>query len=382
MEVMAEMARAGQRAEAIALLHQIYPTMPLSDAERAVDKISRLGGAGGNVARPVAAAPARRTSSCASIGCVGVLVLVIGVAAAGFAVLPAGLTGALQQIIAPAAPSAVPTRAPNKTPTRSPLQVDATAGAKSVATQQAQVTRAVQAATTQEAQAMDTATAAEAAAATVADAATATAEALATAKTISTTTAAWPQLVADNFVDNRLGWPSGPSQDQYFSLNTSVAGKKYVWAVTPKQGAYANGFPASTTPITDFSATVKVKFAQGGQDGNAAFGLSFRHTSSEEYGFFGIDPAGHYRIQLSFGGIATEPITGTTSAIRTQAGQVNQLTVQAVGSDFVFLINNQVVAQTSADAPAGDVGVGVDANDTGKLVQVEFTDFSVHAPKQ
>ena len=397
MAEVVRLARAGQRSEAIALFRQVAPNTSESAAERAVDmfgggagRVGSGGGAGGaGAARagampPAAAAPARRrTSTCSVAGCiVGVLVLAIGISVAGFAALPIGLTGfltsTLQHNLATEVASAVaPAQDLNDTPTRA----FATQGARSTATPRIPLTKTAQAAATQDAQDMATSTA-EAATATVADAASATAEALATASAISTTQSAWPQLIADTFVDNRLGWPVGPSQDDYFSLNTTVQGKKYVWAVTPKQGAYANGFPANTTPLTDFSATVKVKFTQGGQDGNTAFGLTFRHTTSEDYGFFGIDPTGHYRIQMSFGGLATEPITGASSAIHKQTGQINQLTVQAVGSDFVFLVNNQVVAQASADADPGEVGLGVDANDTGKLVQVEFTDFSVHAPKQ
>jgi hypothetical protein len=189
-------------------------------------------------------------------------------------------------------------------------------------------------------------------------------------------------VVSDKFSNNQLGWPVGPSDDDYFSITTTVKSKKFAWAFVPKQSAYANAYPLNPKAYSDFSATVKVKFVQGGEDGNTAVGLVFRHAD-QDYGFFGIDPNGNYRIILAFVGSGVqENQEDKSAAIHTGAGQVNQLTVRAVGADFVFQVNDEVVWQVSQDLPKGDFGLGVDAKDQGDAVSVEFTEYEVHAPKK
>lgn len=51
-----------------------------------------------------------------------------------------------------------------------------------------------------------------------------------------------------------------------------------------------------------------------------------------------------------------------------------------LGSDFVFLINGQQVAQMTADIAPGKIGLGVDAARRADMAQVGFSDFEVHAP--
>jgi ribosomal protein L7/L12 len=278
--------------------------------------------------------------------------------------------------------AAIATRVPNVTPTLSAPQVDATAGAKARSSQQAKSTAAAEATATRAAARAATVTAAAGATAEALETAAAQAQAEAAAQAVIAAQAAWPTAVSDKFGNNQLGWPTGSSDDDYFAITTTVKGKKFAWSFVPKRNAYANGFPLNPKAYTDFSATVKVKFVQGGEDGNTAVGLVFRHAD-QDYGFFGVDPAGNFRVNLAFPGSGIQDNQDVASkAIHTGAGQVNQLTVRGLGSDFVFQINDQVVWQFTQDLPKGDFGLGVDAKDQGEAVSVEFTDFEVHTPKK
>jgi hypothetical protein len=259
---------------------------------------------------------------------------------------------------------------------------DATAGAQARSTEQAQA-KAASAAATRAAERTATATAAAGATAeAVAADATAQVEAAATAQGIIAAQSAWPAVFSDKFSNNQLGWPVGPSDDDYFTITTTVKSSKFAWALVPKQSAYANAYPLNPKAYGDFSVTVKVKFVQGGKDGNTAVGLVFRHAD-QDYGFFGIDPNGNYRVILAFDGSGVQETQEAPSeAIHAGAGQVNLLTARALGQDFVFQVNDEVVWQTSQDLPKGDFGLGVDAKDQGDPVSVEFTEYQLHAPKK
>ena len=345
-------------------------------------------GASATMAHPVPAQAGRGANrlGCVLASCVGVLVL--GGAVFGLVMtagVPLGLTTIVRQAVKTleTPPSAEATSLPRAIATAAPavsaVDADATAGAKSRSTQQAQA----RATATRAAQRAATATAAAGATAEAAAAeATAQAETAATAQAVITAQAAWPVVVSDNFSNNQLGWPVGPSEDDYFNITTTVKSKKFAWAFVPKQSAYANAYPLNPKAYSDFSATVKVKFVQGGADGNTTAGLVFRHAD-QDYGFFGIDADGHYVINLAFPGSGLQDYEQAQSAaLQAGAGQVNQLTVRGLGPDLVFIANGKVVWQTSHDLPKGDFGLGVDAQDKGDPVSVEFTEYEVHAPKK
>jgi len=75
-----------------------------------------------------------------------------------------------------------------------------------------------------------------------------------------------------------------------------------------------------------------------------------------------------------------QDITQSAEAIRTQAGQSNRIAVRAIGSDFIFLINDQVVWQVTEDTAPGEIGLGVDVRSKQSEAQVEFTNLEVRAP--
>jgi ribosomal protein L7/L12 len=209
---------------------------------------------------------------------------------------------------------------------------------------------------------------------------TATAQARAVAQSILATQAPWQPLWVESFADNSRGWPTGLQQDEFIAVTSVITNGKYVWTVNPKQGdSYWNLIPTDGEALTDFSAAVSLRLIRGNDEGSYAYGLVFRHMS-DDYGFFGLQNNGKFRVLVVYDTGIYQDITQSAPAIRTQPGQANRFAVRAIGSNFVFLINDQVVWQLVEDMAPGEIGLGVDVRSKRGEAQVEFTDLQVHAP--
>jgi hypothetical protein len=137
--------------------------------------------------------------------------------------------------------------------------------------------------------------------------------------------------------------------------------------------------PANSPRLDKFHATVKVRFVQGNDDGQSAYGLTFRHVDND-YGFFGILKSGRFlALEVHHTGIY-QSIAGRSPAIDTRPGHTNRLEAVGVGSDYVFLINGQQVGMMTAEIDPGQIGLGVDSARRASTAEVEFTDFEVHVP--
>jgi hypothetical protein len=276
-----------------------------------------------------------------------------------------------------AQPSA--TRSPTAAPPTSASD-NPTAGAIARATRQAQATRNSQA--TQAPLASQTAAAAAKATQTAnaQAAATSTAAAQATLQAIYAAEHTWPQRLHEPFNDNQLGWPTGLTQDQYLAVTSTVAGGRYRWlAAIASSGAYTNLVPAKGPLLGDFYAAVTVQFVQGNDDGQSAYGLAFRLVN-EDFGFFGIQKSGSFLVLEVHQSNIDQQLDSGTSAINTGPGATNQISVVGIGSDFVFLINDQEVSEMSANISPGQIGLGVEAFAGAKEAQVDFSAFEVRAP--
>jgi hypothetical protein len=271
------------------------------------------------------------------------------------------------------APTAAPhTATPDFAPDDNP-----TTGAVVRSTRQAQATATWQAQSSEEAtQAVMQATHTAEAGAD----ATATAVARATAQAIVTAQADWPLLIDESFADNQLGWPLGLKQDQSLAVTSTIKGGRYHWVVKVANGnSYFNLIPENSPRLAKFHAAVNVQFLQGNDDGQSAYGLTFRHVD-DDYGFFGILKSGRFlALEVHHTGIY-QSIGGSSPAIDTRPGHVNRLEVVGIGTDYVFLINGRQVAQMTADIDPGQIGLGVDSARRADTAQVEFSEFEVHAP--
>ncbi len=257
-----------------------------------------------------------------------------------------------------------------------------TAGAIARSTRQAQATLDSRAtATRQTALAAETAQAAANATQTAEAQAEATATVVArvTAQAIVTAKSAWPNQLSESFSDNQLGWPIGVTQDRFLAVNSTLAEGRYQWVVTVESGnSYFNLIPENGPVFADFYAEVALQFVRGEAD-DSAYGLAFRHVK-DDYGFFGIMQSGRFRALEVHGTGIYHLIEESSPAIDTRPGRINRIAVAAVDSDFVFLINGQVVAQLSADITPGKIGLGVDAARKASEARVDFSDLKIYTP--
>jgi ribosomal protein L7/L12 len=374
---------AGNKIEAIKIFRQTFG-VGLKEAKDAVEAIeagqtwetlpSSPTPTEARPASPLARTPRARQAAqpqgCVILGFIFVLAIgVVGVVAILL------FTGPLAVNVGPIQ-GLTPT--PNATATLSGAQLDATSGAIARVTRQAQATLDAFATATERSHQDATSTARAAATEQAVLDATVEAELQALAEAMSAAQSSWPVVVVETFQDNRLGWPLGTNEDEYIAVEAEIAEGTYRWIVTPKEsGSYWNLIPEEGARVNDFYASVEVRHVRGGEEGVYAYGLVFRQTD-DDYGFFGIQNDGHYRILMVDESSLYVVIVNESSAI--QPGRANRLTVRAIGSDFIYLINDQVVWHLNWDLAPGTVGLGVDVGGEGREAQVEFAHFEVHAP--
>lgn len=272
--------------------------------------------------------------------------------------------------------SSFPVEQPTIAPTSSPYSDhgdNPTAGAIQRSTRQAQATiNGQETATRQVALASETARAQANA--------TATLVALVTRQAVIAAKSAWPRLISESFKDNTLGWPIGLTKDASLAVTSSIADSGYQWTTTVTDGnSYWNLVPKKGPLLADFYTSVTIQFVTGEQGDQTAYGLVFRNVE-KDYGFFGISKSGDFRIlEVHHSGIYSLDQEGS-NAIDTRPKQVNRIAVAAIGSDFVFFINNKVVWQMNADIDPGQIGLGVDALSSADEARVTFSDFEVNTP--
>jgi hypothetical protein len=136
------------------------------------------------------------------------------------------------------------------------------------------------------------------------------------------------------------------------------------------------------TPIDapdDFYVSVDAQRVRGPKD-TACYCLVYRENDSGIYLLMACDDQ-YYTVDLFYEDEWENLIEWTkTSAIR--AGEVNNLAVKAVGSNFEFFINDQLVGSVVDDTlSSGDVGVAISVNE-GDVATLEFDDFILQEPEQ
>lgn len=264
-------------------------------------------------------------------------------------------------------------------------QRDATAGAQAKATRGAAATAAADARdATATAQADVDATATALAAATATAAAEA-AQAQATAQAVTAAQAKWKTtVISETFRNNNNGWPADRIDDGSLVLDPLITKGVYRWTVQPVSGHYFNLLPGAIAPATDFVASVDVRVASGGPDGQFTFGLVFRgRTGNRNYGFFGLTNTGGARVMgvqdTAINDLYDLDLNGPAAELK--PGVFNRLTVRALGADFVFQVNGQTVFTWNQPDLTGDrIGLGLDIGRDGAPFTLEFDNFEVKAP--
>jgi hypothetical protein len=185
-----------------------------------------------------------------------------------------------------------------------------------------------------------------------------TVQATATAQALQMTLQAarqWPIVISDVFDANQYGWPSGSDSDPTLAaINWSIADGKYHW-----QAEAIDGFVWWVTPdmqdVSDFYLATDVLQLSGPEEGE--FGLIFRQGGESNYYVFEINNKAQFAIYLHQPDDWESLLNWSDStAIRT--GETNRLAVLAQGSQLLFYINDQLVANLN-DPRLGSGKVGL-----------------------
>ena len=190
----------------------------------------------------------------------------------------------------------------------------------------------------------------------------------------------WPVLLTEKFLDNSHQWVNGDVRDEYLNGSRAINDGRYQWNVTSVNSAFVSTYP-DTADQSDFFASVDVKYNQMPDDPSADVGLALRYSDADQsWYYFSVNPKGQYYFGW-YGNKEWTTLIPTTDSSVFHPGEANKITVSAQGSQFIFMINDQVIDQFNNDAlKKGNIGLGVNLPETGEKADLEFSNFSVLAP--
>jgi hypothetical protein len=190
----------------------------------------------------------------------------------------------------------------------------------------------------------------------------------------------WPASFTENFVDNGHKWLSGDVRDSYISGNRSISSGTYTWNVTTVQSASDFSLP-NMPDQQDFYASVDMKLVQMPDDPDADAGMVFRYNDTDQtWYYFSVNTSGQYYLGW-YNGSDWSTLIHETDSDAIHPNQSNRLSVGVKGSQFIFLINGQLVDHFIDDnLKSGTIGVGVNLPQASEKASVEFANFTVLSP--
>ena len=187
----------------------------------------------------------------------------------------------------------------------------------------------------------------------------------------------WPLVLSDTFDANEHDWPTGSDPNEFVTNKWRITGGKYRWEVQAHQGVHWYVHPAGGY-VSDFYLTVKVQQVSGPRDGG--YGVVFRVLNSDNFYFFALRNTQDFIVWRSYRGKWT-PLVDWTRSFAIRPGEVNQITVVAQGSHFVFWINDQLVVEADDEKlTTGRVGLSMELYEAGDEAIFEFDNFELRAP--
>lgn len=187
----------------------------------------------------------------------------------------------------------------------------------------------------------------------------------------------WPASFTEKFKDNSQDWKTGDVRDSYISGNRSISDGIYTWNITAVKSASDFSLP-NMPDQTDFLASVDIQYNNMPDDPDADAGMVFRYNSTDQtWYYYSVNDKGQYYFGRYDGNDWYSLIPETDSTVY-KPGQTNRLSVGVKGSQFIFLINGQMVDHFINDnLKSGTIGLGVNLPQTGEKASVEFSNFTV-----
>jgi DNA-directed RNA polymerase subunit RPC12/RpoP len=216
------------------------------------------------------------------------------------------------------------------------------------------------------------------------DSATATVEARATLDVLQPMLSQmqlWPASFVETFKDNSYQWQTGDVRDSYITGNRSVGSGKYTWNVTTSQSTSDFSFPTMPN-LTDFYASVDMNLVRMPlDDPDADAGMVLRANSKDStWYYFSVNTLGQYYFGW-YNGTDWYTLIPETDSTAIHVGQTNTLSVGVQGSQFIFVINGQMVDHfIDENLKIGKIGLGINLPQANEKATVEFANLTVLAP--
>ena len=201
----------------------------------------------------------------------------------------------------------------------------------------------------------------------------------ATAQAIQTTIAnagnQWPILFEDQFDANSNHWATGLDDDEYARISREVKNGKYIWDTTSKKG-FVGWITADTKSVIDFYLSVEAQRIEGS---SSDYGLIFRNDTKDNFYYFAIADEGFF-VSLNYNDEWKDVIDWTqSSAIVPEAP--NRMTIIAENSHFIFLINDQYVADvTDEHILKGTTALAIQVYEADLKANFEFDNLELRTP--
>jgi hypothetical protein len=189
----------------------------------------------------------------------------------------------------------------------------------------------------------------------------------------------WPASFSDKFIDLSHGWKAGDVRDDYVTGNRSIADGSYTWNVSAVKPTSYFSFP--DMPVqNDFYASVELRYAKWPDDPDADSGLFFRYNETDQsMYYFSINNQGQYYFGW-YDGKDWHTLIHESDSSAIHPGQTNQIAVGVKGSQFIFVVNGQMIDHFIDNTlKSGTVGLGVNlptADEKGVVVFSKFTVLS------
>ena len=189
--------------------------------------------------------------------------------------------------------------------------------------------------------------------------------------------AQWPLEMFEPFDDNENEWIDGTIDDEYATMELTIDGD-YTWEISSKQGFVWWVYPTSDM-VSNFYLAVDAINQSSNQD--APHGLIFGlNEENQAYHYFEIRDSQLFSVWSNNQGVWTEIVSYTT-AIAIRPGEVNHLEVVSQADSFYFLINDELVAETSILSPTqGYAGVAVGLSYEDEQSTISFDNFELRVP--
>ena len=174
--------------------------------------------------------------------------------------------------------------------------------------------------------------------------AVATQKANVTATAISHATQQAEYEFVDRFDDNKNDWRSGPENSEYWYGSTTIKDGVYVWQVSETKDGFISWSDFSVDDrIGDFDVYVDTKVVEG-PPGEVCSGILFRISpvsSSNGYYYFSLCNDSLVKVSYHTKAEGWERIANVPYYQRSR--DWNRLEINARGSHFIFLVNNEQV---------------------------------------